>query len=109
MRKIATINTMCWHLQYWMLILRSVYKHFLWKVRALVCKTNGLWHAADALDPPDPPDPVSSVAARDPSATLAGGQDDSSYTKLPQINSLQIITLVLCVKTFLTIHQNFDI
>ena len=38
-------------------------------------ETNGLGHAAD---PADPPDPVSSTAAR------AGGQDDGSYTKLPQ-------------------------
>ena len=36
-------------------------------------------------DPPDPPDPVSSTAARDPPTTRAGGQDDGSYTKLPQI------------------------
>ena len=58
-------------------VLLSKTKKFLWKVGVLLSKTNGLGH---------PPDPVSSTAARDPPTTRAGGQDDGSYTKLPQNN-----------------------
>ena len=39
--------------------------------------------AGHAHDLPDLPFPVSSTAARDPPATRASGQDDRSYTKLP--------------------------
>ena len=48
----------------------------------LPTRTNGWGHAPD---PHYPPDPVSSIAAREPAATRATVQDDSSYTKLPQI------------------------
>ena len=49
-------------------------------------KTNGLGQSPDEPDEADEPDRVSSAAARDPPTTRAGGQDDGSYTKLPQIN-----------------------
>ena len=43
----------------------------------------------DPADPPDPPDPGKVVAASAPQtlpSTRAGGQDDVSSNKLPQIN-----------------------
>ena len=53
-------------------------------------RTNCLGDAPDPPDPPDPADPVSSNAAQDPPTTLAGGQDDGSYTKLAQISALGV-------------------
>ena len=52
------------------------------KSSCLLCESHGL---GQSPDPPDPPDRASSAAARDPPATRAGGQDDSSYT-----NSLKL-------------------
>ncbi len=49
-----------------------------------ICTT---WNSS--VDPPDPPDQVSGAAARNQPSTRAGGQDDVSYFKLPQINKTQ--------------------
>ena len=48
----------------------------------------------ESADPPDPADQVSSTAARNHPSTRAGGQDDVSLNKLPQI-ILIIIFLML--------------
>ena len=44
-----------------------------------------VYSSADPADPPDPPDQVSLSAARSLPSTRAGGQDDVSLNKLPQI------------------------
>ena len=51
-------------------------------------KMNSSVDPADLADPADPADPdnqVSSTAARSLPSTRAGGQDDVSFNKLPQI------------------------
>ena len=48
-------------------------------------KVNSWPDPADPADPPDPADQVSLSAARSLPSTRAGGQDDVSFNKLPQI------------------------
>ena len=48
-----------------------------------------IWNSsADPADPDFPPDQVSSTAARTLPSTRAGGQDDVSSNKLPQIGRI---------------------
>ena len=47
--------------------------------------------SADSPDPADPADQVSLSAARSLPSTRAGGQDDVSFNKLPQINNMSTI------------------
>ena len=61
-----------------------------WKVTVLFSKTHGLGHAAD------PRDPVSSTAAREPSTTRAGGQDDAPVVTLGNVPRLGVCFCWFC-------------
>ena len=53
----------------------------------LGAKMNSSTDSTDYLDPADPAYQVSSTAARSLPSTRAGGQDDVSLNKLPQMKS----------------------
>ncbi len=60
---------------------------FLHKVGA---KVNSSADPADPADPADQANQVSLSAARSLPSTRAGGQDDVSFNKLPQIKSINL-------------------
>ena len=66
---------------------------FAVKTRTKCVIWNSSTDLADLPDPADPAEVVSRSAARTPPSTRAGGQDDGSLNKLPQIRCIVFYVL----------------
>ena len=59
---------------------------------------------SDPSDPPDPPEVVAASAPQNLPSTCAGGQDDGSLNKLPQIMTFVNLCFSFCVQSLSLDH-----